>query len=403
MSRLAPDDLTEGIETPINLRNLGRVRILEALLHAPHTSRTELVRRTGLARATVGSVISELVRSGIVADGGSATDRASSGRPARTLTLQPAAAHVLGVDIGRDHVRVMLCDLTGAPVWDRALPVAADHEAEWVLASAAALVDEAWQSTGTPQSRVLGVGVGIACPIDRTGTLRADGIMPGWVGIRPADELAGRTGFAVRLVNDANAGVLAEHRYGAARQFRNVIYIRLSTGIGAGLLCDGRLLLGSSGLSGEIGHLAVDPHGLICRCGNRGCLETVASPTAVAGLLAQDPAAPLSTSDLIRAVHDGHRGAVRAVRDTGDAIGRALAQAVTLINPELVVVGGELAAAGEILLDPIRDAIGRHAMSSLASALRVVPGALGDSAGVRGAAALVLNDAPERLAAAILA
>lgn len=392
-------DVTPTADVPINLRSLGRVRILEALAEAQRLSRRlsrpDLMRRTGLARATVGSVITDLIRSGIVTDEGANKADVRAGRPARTLALNPHAAYALGVDIGRDHVRVVLCDLAGEPVWDRDLHRTVDNDADAVLTETAAILHEAGRFTGVPAERIIGVGVGIACPIDREGRLRAEGIMPGWVGVRPTDELRERTGFAVRLVNDANAAVLAEHRYGVAQACDNVVYIRLSTGIGAGLISDGRLLLGAGGLAGELGHVIVEPSGAICRCGNRGCLETVANPAAIARLIST----PLSTTELIDLVRAGDRGAVRAMEDAGDAVGRALAQAVTIFNPELVVIGGELAAAGDVVVAPIRRAIRRNAMSWHTSSLRVVPGALGDSAGVRGAAALVLADAPERLAA----
>lgn len=387
-------------DPPVNLRSLGRVRVLEALAEARRLSRPDLMRRTGLARATVGSVIADLIRVGVVTDeDANRADGLRTGRPARTLSLNRRAAYALGVDIGRDHVRVVLCDLYGEPVWDQELHRPVDNDADDVLTETAELIGQAQRATGIPAERILGVGVGIACPIDRQGTLLAGGIMPGWVGVRPTDELRERTGFSVRLVNDANAAVLAEHRHGVAQQCDDVVYIRLSTGIGAGVISDGRLMLGAGGLAGELGHVTVEPSGAICRCGNRGCLETVASPAAIAKLLsATGSGEPASTTELIDLVRNGDRGAIRAMEDAGDAVGRALAQAVTIVNPELVVIGGELAAAGDVLVAPIRRAVQRNAMSWHTSDLRVVPGALGDSAGVRGAAALVLANAPERLA-----
>ncbi len=202
--------------------------------------------------------------------------------------------------------------------------------------------------------------------------------------------------MAARIINDANAGVLAERRFGAARDCADVIYLRLAAGIGAGVVCDGRML-GQHGLAGELGHVRVEPQGLLCRCGNRGCLETVASPTAIADLLARSWGRPVSAADLTELLRTGDRGTRRAVQDAGDAVGRALALAVTLVNPSLIVVGGDLVTAGDVLFEPLRRALDRQTMSSHAHALRIVPSALGDSACVRGAAALVLDSAPERL------
>jgi predicted NBD/HSP70 family sugar kinase len=221
--------------------------------------------------------------------------------------------------------------------------------------------------------------------------------MPGWVGIRPGDELAARTGFTARVTNDANAGVLAERHFGAARETADVVYLRLSSGIGAGIICGGRMLLGRNGMAGELGHVTVDPNGAVCRCGNRGCLETVASPEAVAALLARSWGRPVSETDLPGLLREGDRGTLRLIEDAGDAVGRVLAPAVLLLNPEIIVIGGELASVGEALFQPVQRALARGIMSSHARGLRIVPSALGDSAGVLGAAALVLDGAPRQL------
>ncbi|MGH6657195.1 MAG: ROK family protein, partial [Actinocrinis sp.] len=206
-----------------------------------------------------------------------------------------------------------------------------------------------------------------------------------------------RTGLPVRIVNDANAGVLAERRFGAARDCADVIYLRLSSGIGAGVVCDGRMLLGHGGLAGELGHVTVEPQGAVCRCGNRGCLETVASPGAVSDVLARSWGRPVPIDELVDLLRRGERGAMRVVEDAGDAVGRALAPAVMLLNPRLIVIGGELATAGDALFGPLRRALLRNTMTSHGQPLRIEASDLGDSAGVRGAAALVLEGVPEHL------
>jgi predicted NBD/HSP70 family sugar kinase len=143
--------------------------------------------------------------------------------------------------------------------------------------------------------------------------------------------------------------------------------------------------------------VTVEPKGNVCRCGNRGCLETVASPPAIAELLARSWGRPVSGADLTDLLQDGDRGTLRAVEDAGEAVGRALAATVMLLNPELIVVGGDLVTAGEALFEPMRRTLARNTMISHTETLRIVPSTLGDSAGVRGAAALVLDDLPERL------
>jgi predicted NBD/HSP70 family sugar kinase len=207
-----------------------------------------------------------------------------------------------------------------------------------------------------------------------------------------------RLGVPVQLENDANVGALGEKVFGAARGVDEMIYIRLSAGIGAGLIVGGRPYQGALGFAGEIGHVLADEDGLICRCGNRGCLETVASPVAVAALLERSMGRPVSVQHLIELVAEGDRGARRAVADAGEAVGRALAMLVNVLNPELIVVGGDLASAGAVLLDPIRDAIERHAVGPASASLRVTTGTLGDRAEVLGAAGLILAQSPLALA-----
>ena len=389
-----------GLSAPINLRRLGRVRVLQALAENSPMSRADLVGQTGLARASVGGVIFDLIAAGIVQetmDADSGTAPPPTGRPPQMLSLVPAAAHAIGVDIGHDHVRAVLTNLVGSPCWDRSIRLAVDLDPKRALGAAVELIETAIADTGTPREKILGIGVGIACPVSANGDLATDGIMPGWAGIRPADELISRTGFPTRVVNDANAGVIAERRYGAAREASDVLYLRLSSGIGAGVVCAGRVLLGAGGVAGELGHVTVEPNGALCRCGNRGCLETVATPQAVASLLTRSWGQPVSEDDLAALVLAADRGTLRAIEDAGDAVGRVLAPAVLLLNSELIVIGGDLAAAGEPLFEPMRRTLERGVMSSHARGLRIVRSALGDSAGVRGAAALILDDAPRLL------
>jgi predicted NBD/HSP70 family sugar kinase len=404
--RLDDDTGEPSADAPLNLREVGRLRVLQALYASERTSRPELVRRTGLSRATVSALVADLVHLGIVQedDGFADSDARRSGRPAQSLSLVPSAGYALGTDIGHQHVRVVLCDLSGTPIWDRMVVKEVDRAPEETLDLTADLIHEALRDKDIDRTRVLGIGVGIASPVHKsTGELSAESIMPGWIGVRPGAELERRTGLTTLLTNDANAGAMAERLYGAGRHTDDMVYVRLSAGIGAGIVSDGRLLLGASGLAGEIGHLPSVPYGQICRCGNRGCLETVASPVAVAQLLASSWGEPVSPADLPGLLASADRGAQRAVEDAGEAVGRAVATLVTLFNPELIVVGGDLAAAGELIFDPIRASIRRHALPAVAANVSVVAGELGERAEVRGAAGFVLAQAPRSLAVQVAA
>ncbi|WP_037913991.1 ROK family protein [Actinacidiphila yeochonensis] len=387
----------------MNLREVGRLRVLEALHTTPRSSRPELVRLTGLSRATVSSLISDLIAVGLVTedDGPEETEPRRTGRPAQSLSLVPTAGFAIGADIGHQHVRVILCDLFGAVLWEHWVAKEVDRAPDETLDLVAVLVNRALQETGVDRDRVLGIGAGIASPVEKgSGALGAEGIMPGWVGMRLTDELARRTALPVRVTNDANAGALAERMYGAGRQAGDMVYVRLSAGIGAGIVSGGRLMLGARGLAGEIGHLPLTTDGLICRCGNRGCLETVASPVAIARLLSESWGHPVAARDLPTLIAQRNTGALRAVRDAGESVGRALSTLVTLLNPRLIVVGGDLAGAGEDILEPMRSGVRRHTLPSAVEGVEIVTGGLGDGAEVRGAAGLVLADAPQLLSGA---
>ena len=384
----------------MNLREEGRLRVLQALYDSAGTSRPELARVTGLSRATVSSLVVDMIAAGLVCEdtGPAEPENRSMGRPAQPLSLNRFAAYAVGADIGHSHVRVALYDLHGSPVWDQAEVKEVDTAPHETLDLAADLIERALRECLVPRERVLGLGADIASPVRSDGALVADGIMSGWVGIRPGEELERRTGLATQLINDANAGALAEHRYGAGRGTDNMIYVRLSAGIGAGIITAGRLLLGTGGLAGEIGHLPVAQAGLVCRCGNRGCLETVASPVAIARLLQDSWGRAVTPDDLPRLLAGKSAGALRVIEDAAEAVGRTLAGMVTLFNPQTIVTGGDLAVAGDRITGPISRTIARYALPSAVPQVTIVTGELGSSAEVRGAASRVLARAPRSLA-----
>jgi predicted NBD/HSP70 family sugar kinase len=385
----------------LSSRQVTRLRVIETLYRRPATGRAELARLTGVSRRTVSSLIEELGRAGVVEEhsGIEETRPRGTGRPPILLSLVPGAAFAVGLDIGHRHIRVVVCDLVGRPVADESVQVAVDGAPVESLDIAAELVGRALEHAAVDRRSVIGVGMGLATPINkRTGELEAHGILPGWQGIRPAAEMEQRLGTRVELENDANVGALGEWTFGAGKGVADLAYIRLSEGVGAGLILGGRPYQGARGIAGEIGHVVTHERGRICKCGNRGCLETVATPSAIAALLPSRQGEPVAVEELLHLVQTGDRGARRAVRDAGAAIGRALAMLVNILDIELVVVGGDLAPAGDVLLDSVRDAIERDLVAPAADPLRVVAGTLGDRAEALGAAALILARSPQALA-----
>jgi len=351
----------------------------------------------------VTALLSELEQEGMVeqqADELSDERRRTIGRPPLQVSLARTAAYAVGLDFGHRHIHCAVCDLSGEIVADQWAGIDVDDHPKASLDLAHKLMVAALEEANVAPEHVIGVGVGLAAPVDaRHGAVHSDGILPRWDAIQPGVELQQRIGLPVQIDNDANAGAMGEHLFGAGRGVADMLYLRLSAGVGLGMILGGHLYGGVSGIAGEIGHSPAVEGGLICRCGNRGCLETVASPVAVTELLSRSRREPVSLAELLKLVHSGDRGARRAVADAGDAVGRGLASAVNLLNPQMVIIGGDLAVAGDVLLDPIRSAIERLAVAPAARDVRVTKGALGENAEVLGAAAIQLARAPEALAA----
>ncbi len=380
------------------LRTVNRGRVVEALRRRGKISRAEIARDTGLSRSTVSSLVGDLIGEGLVVeriagaeDAGQGRARAN-GRPPVLLALDPSAGLALGIAFGHSHLRVALADLSSDVLGERRRELDVDREALAGLDAAAEMASELLHEAGADRDRVIGAGMGLSGPIDHaSGRVQSREILPGWFGIDVQAEMEQRLGVAVRLENDANLGALAEAAFGAGRGEQDLVYLMLSSGIGAGLFLGGRLFRGAVGMAGEFGHVLVDEAGPLCRCGNRGCLETFAAGPPLAALVSHSRNEPVSIEDMLALAADGDPGARRVLEDAGRITGRSIANLCNLLNPGLVVVGGRLAVAGDLLLEPLRESVRRYAIPAAAEAVRVVPGVLGERAEVLGALALVIH------------
>ena len=354
---------------------------------------------TGLSRSTVSTIVSNLIEAGLVTEQEEAAGVAhgrQGGRPPVLLSLDKAAGVALGVDFGHTHLRIAVSDLSHDVLAEAGQDLDVDHAAAEGLDAAAELIERVLKRVRVQRKRVLGVGMGVPGPINRaTGTVGSSSILPGWVGVDAAAEMTKRLQMPVHVENDANLGALAEFVWGSGKGFSDLIYIKLSSGIGAGMLLGGRLYHGTGGTAGEIGHTVVSPGGTICRCGSRGCLETVASARAISEVLAASRNEPVSVKQLLELARKRDGAAVRLIAEAGREIGVAVANLCNVINPDRVIVGGEMSAAGELITEPILESIRRYAILSAAEQVSVVPGTLGERAELLGALALVLQP-PER-------
>ena len=375
-----------------SLRERNRLLVVDALRRHGLASRSDLARLTGLSRTTVGSLVAGLQERGLVVEKDVNGNRQiGRGRPPVLLRLDPAAGVAVGLYFDHDEMRVALADLSSTVLAEDRSEIDVDHSATDAIDRAVRMVGVLRRNVGVDSSQIVGAGVALPGPIDRrTGRIGSAIILPGWAGLQMERQLAQRLKLDVQVDNDANLGALAEASFGAGRGLKNIIYVMLGSGIGAGLVLDGRVHRGAAGLAGEIGHVQVRPDGAVCRCGNRGCLETIAGEGALAALLRPRLGRDVTPRDLLDLVAAGDLGATRVVNDAGLAIGRVLADLCNALNPEAIIVGGELSRAGEPLLRGIRESVDRYALPAAAQGVQVLLGELGDRAEIVGALALVI-------------
>ena len=378
-----------------SLRELNRQRVIDAFRDRGTASRADVARVTGLSRSTVSSIVNDLMEAGLVTEQQDAETVAHGdhgGRPPVPLSLNRSAGVAIGVDFGHTHLRVAVADLSHEVLAEDGNELDVDQSAEEGLDAAADLVGRVLGKAGIDRDRVIGVGMGLPGPINAaTGTVGSSAILPGWVGVDAAAEMSKRLGLGVQVENDANLGALGEFVWGAGQDHSELVYVKLSSGVGAGLLLSGRLYRGAGGTAGEIGHTPARHGDEICRCGIRGCLETVASARSIAHQLGESRGEAVSSKRLLELTAEGDAAARRLISEAGREIGVAVAGLCNLINPSLVIVGGEMSAAGDAITEPIAESIGRWAIPSAAEQASVVPGVLGERAELLGALALVLH------------
>ncbi|GIF20384.1 putative NBD/HSP70 family sugar kinase [Actinoplanes tereljensis] len=360
--------------------------ILAAVRETGRAGRTELVRRTGMARATVNTLVAELLAEGVLAEEEAAADGSRPGRPARLLTLGAQAGVVVGAVVSAAGVRVAAASLSGEILAERAAGTDPD-DGQAGLDTTVALINEA-----VGGRRVWAVMIGLSAPV-AGGVVQASSVLPGWAGLHPGTELRNRLGYPVGIRNDADLALIGELKHGVAAGRRDVCYLRIATGIGCGLLLDGVVQHGASGVAGEIGHVQVDETGTLCRCGNRGCLETIAAPREILASLTEMYGEEVTA---VRAVQLAASDAIaeRVLADAGRMIGRVVADLANTVNPALVVLDGPLITEHGPLVAGVADSVRRYAQPEVADALEVRAGELGDRAALIGAVTAALHGTP---------
>jgi len=386
------------------IREHNRSRVLAAFAGAVALTRTEIAARTGLSRTTVTGIVSALLAEGLlhVPHSEHVVARTEApGRPPELLARTPARGFGVALDIGHERLQGAVADLGGRILARGMRHIGVEKDARSTSAVARALVADLVQRAGVGQQRCAGIVAGIPEPIGRDGMVGRANIASRWQGHRPGALLGEALGRSVHAENDANLAVLGETVFGVGRGVEDAIYVKISHGVGLGMVINGRLVRGTDGLAGEIGHTQVRPDGVICRCGNRGCLYTLAASEYLAAALHAVTRDPHLTIDHLATMgRQGDPGAGRVLRDAGREVGRALANLCNTLNPRLVVVGGSLARAGDWATTGLRTAMEEHTEARVAQALDVVASRLGERAELYGALAMAIGFVDPRTGAA---
>lgn len=385
----------------------NRGLVLEAIRLHPDASRVELAKITGLTSAAVSNIVRGLMNAGLVMERGVMASR--GGKPGVRLRIRPRYRHAIGVHLRPDSIGVVLADLDGTIIRHHAVAVSTRSLGpEGVLGRASAIVQRMIKALHISKASITGVGLAAPGPVDhgRQRILRAPNL-PGWEKAPLADLLQQGVGHRVTLVNDANASAIGEKWVGSARDIATFLYMYLGIGIGGAIFIDHRLYRGLTFNAGAVGHLIVDPSGPVCGCGNRGCLEAIASPAAMVGRAAAVPGLSgrlqltlereNTDSDhaaVLRAAAAGDREVIEMLSPVFDQLGSAVASLVNVLDVGQVIIGGPAVDHGpDLYLGPIQTAVATKPIARQIQSVGVRRSDLGERGAVVGAAAMIFQEA----------
>ena len=371
------------------LSGAAQSEIFQILRDGQPRTRSELAALTGLARSTVAARVDALLRARLVSP---IADAASTGgRPSRQFTFNGTRHGVLGVDIGATHAHIALADLHGTMLVDTEVSISVAEGPTrvlgWVIEEARRLLEQV-----EAQIDLRAVGVGLPGPVEHaTGRPVDPPIMPGWDRFDVPGLLTEALGVPVLVDNDVNVMAVGEH-HDYWSDIEDLLFLKVATGIGAGVITGGRVHRGAQGIAGDIGHVWVpEADGVLCRCGSLGCLEAIAAGPAIASKLQERGMDVEGTPDVVAAVMRGDVDAIREVREAGRIIGRVLTTCVSLINPAVIVLGGPVSNAGDHLLAGAREIIYTRSAPLATSNLQIVRSRGGDKAAVSGASSMAIQ------------
>ncbi len=366
--------------------------ILEILRDGRARTKRDLALLTGQARTTATQRLAVLTEAGLIRETDEAT--ATGGRPSAAFEFNGCGHLILAVDLGANHATYGVTDLFGEVLGHTTDAIRIGEGPAAVMGLVIRRLDALLAAPGLAERPIMAVGIGLPGPVDHhTGRPTSPPIMPGWDGYDVRGLLRARYGCPVFVDNDANVLAIGE-RAVAWPDVQDLIYIKVATGIGAGIISGGDLLHGAEGAAGDLGHIycqAADDRQ--CRCGNKGCLESLAGGMSIAATLTAQGVPASSPKDIVALVRAGNLETVRALRQAGQALGEVLATCTALLNPRVIVIGGEIVEVGEPLLAGVRESVYSRALPLASRELQVAVAKAGAIGGVLGAARMAIDGA----------
>ncbi|HOO29851.1 MAG TPA: ROK family transcriptional regulator [Bacillota bacterium] len=388
------------------LKSINLLAVLKVLRENSSVSRADIARITELTPATVSSIVSLLITAGIAKETG--YGESTGGRPPVMVEFNPKAFYLAGVDLGVSKIISVVTDLEGNIVSKTRLELDAHQGVDSIMASLFEATHETLEQVRDVRDRIAGLGLSVPGLIDaeRGISVFAPNI-PGWSDIPIVKVFEDEFAIPCWVENDARAMAIGEAMFGAGRGHDNILCINVGRGIGAGIIMNGEIHRGKQGGAGELGHMTIDPNGPVCPCGNHGCLEAMAAGPAIAAAAIR--AVSTGSSTLIRDIVDGKIEAItaevvsqaaaqgdllatRLIQEAGRYLGIGIANAVNLLSPDIVIIGGGVARAGDILFDEVRATVQKRAFTAMVNLPPILPSAQGEEASSVGAAALVFEE-----------
>lgn len=381
------------------VKELNKAIVLNIIRNQSPISRPAIARVSGLNKATISVLVDELIEGQMV--NGLGPGESSGGRRPQLLMFNERAGYVAGVDLGVRSLFVALMDLKTHIQWKRRVAFDPAVGPEACLEAVAELVEEGMRSLSPAPFGLLGVGVGVPGLVDHPAGRLIFAPNLRWEDLPVRNWLQSRVQVPVYVDNEANAGAIGELWAGAAAGVRNLVYLSVGAGLGAGIILNGEIYRGSDGVAGELGHTTIDVSGPACSCGSRGCWEIYASEAALRNYVLRsngrsvmaglEPDA-ITISAVIGAAQQGDAVAIAALSAVGEYLGIGIANLVNAFNPSMVVIGSAMAKAGSLVTNPAGRTVEHRALAYPRSRTRIVSSALGEEACAIGAGAMVLQE-----------